>query len=90
MGFFSALEATCHALLAAGGAHLRAMQVESEEGEEGGEIQCATIMRTNMRLMTHTVQSMPCGAAHGWATLTVNWASVTPRLRPTYCTRCSG
>ena len=79
-GFFSALEATCRALLAAGGAHPRATQVESE-GEEGGEIQRATVVRTNMRLTTHTVQSMLCGAAHGWTTLTANRASVKAMLR---------
>lgn len=53
------------------------MQVESGEGEEGGKIQCVIVTQTNMRLMTHMVQSMPCGMVHGWTMLTVNWASVS-------------
>ena len=53
------------------------MQVESEEGEEGGKIQCVTVTWINMRLMTYMVQSMPCGIVHGWTMLTVNWASVS-------------
>ena len=87
-GFFSALEATCRSLLAAGGVpqqQPRAMEMETEvtnEGEgEGGEIQRATVVRANMRLTTHTVQSMLCGAAHGWTTLTANRASVKAMLR---------
>ena len=88
-GFFSALEATCRSLLAAGGVpqqHLRAMEVESKvanEGEGGGgdEIQRATVVRANARLTMHTVQSMLCGAAHGWTTLTANRASVKTMLR---------
>ncbi|KAI0251838.1 hypothetical protein BJV78DRAFT_392591 [Lactifluus subvellereus] len=91
-GFFDALEATCRELLAAGGApHPRAPEPEiagpgENEGEgagEGGEIQIrrASVVRTNARLTTHTVQSMRCGAARGWTTLTANRASVKAILR---------
>jgi hypothetical protein len=62
------------------------MKMESEvadegEGGGGGEIQRATVVRSNVRLTTHTVQSMLCGAAHGWTTLTANRASVKAMLR---------
>lgn len=87
-GFFSALEATCRALLAAGGVpHRRATEsgvtgADEDEGEgEGGEIQRVSVVRTNARLTTHTVQSMLYGAAHGWTTLTANRASVKAILR---------
>jgi len=82
--FFSALEATCRALLAVGGApHPRSTESEvmgADEGE-GGEIQRASVVRTNARLTTHTVQSMLYGAARGWTTLTANRASVKAILR---------
>jgi len=85
-GFFSALEATCHALLAAGGVpHRRAAESEvpgaDEDEGESGEIQRVSVVRTNARLTTHTVQSMLYGAAHGWTTLTANRASVKAILR---------
>ena len=87
-GFFSALEATCRALLAAGSVpHRRASEsevtgaAEDEDEDEGGEIQRVSVMRTNARLTTHTVQSMLYGAAHGWTTLTANRASVKAILR---------
>lgn len=85
-GFFSALEATCHALLAAGSVpHRRASESEvtgaDEDEDESGEIQRVSVMRTNARLTTHTVQSMLYGAAHGWTTLTANRASVKAMLR---------
>ena len=85
-GFFGALEATCRALLVAGGApHPRATMVSDEiagEGEgEGSEIQRASVVRANSRLTTHTVQSMLCGAACGQTTLTANRASVRAMLR---------
>jgi hypothetical protein len=85
-GFFSALEATCRALLAAGSVpDRRATESEvtgaDEDGGEGGEIQRVSVVRTNARLTTHTVQSMLYGAAHGWTTLTANRASVKAILR---------
>lgn len=85
-GFFSGLEATCRALLAAGSVpDRRATESEvtgtDEDGGEGGEIQRVSVMRTNARLTTHTVQSMLYGAAHGWTTLTANRASVKAILR---------
>jgi hypothetical protein len=67
-GFFSALEATCRALLASGSA-------------PDGELQRAAVVRTNGRLTMHTVQSMLCGAVRGWTTLTANRASVKAVLR---------
>jgi hypothetical protein len=86
---FNALEATCRTLLAAGGMphshpHVLESEVagERERGGEGeGEIQRASVVRTNARLTTHTVQSMLCGAARGWTTLTANRASVKVMLR---------
>ncbi len=79
--FFSALEATCRALLAAGGVpHPRALESEVATEREG-DIQRASVVRTNARLTTHTVQSMLCGAARGWTTLTANRASVKVILR---------
>jgi hypothetical protein len=87
-GFFSALEATCRALLEAGGVPPRRATesevagADEDEGEgEGGEIQRVSVVRTNARLTTHTVQSMLYGAAHGWTTLTANRASVKAMLR---------
>jgi len=78
-GFFGALEATCRALLAAGGApHPRVPEAEIV-GE--GEIQRASVVRTKVRLTTHTAQSMLCGAARGWTTLTANRASVKVMLK---------
>jgi len=87
--FFNALEATCRTLLAAGGMpHPRVLESkvagERERGGEGegeGEIRRASVVRTNVRLTTHTVQSMLCGAARGWTTLTANRASVKVMLR---------
>jgi hypothetical protein len=77
--FFGALGATCRALLAASGApHPRVPEAEVV-GE--GEIQRASVVRTNVRLTTHTVQSMLCGAARGWTTLTANRASVKVILK---------
>jgi hypothetical protein len=86
-GFFSALETTCHALLAkpvAPHPHAVPLAVESEivgEGEGEGEIQRASVVRTNARLTTHTVQSILCGASRGWTTLTANRASVKAIMR---------
>jgi hypothetical protein len=82
-GFFGALEATCRALLAAGGApHPRALEPEvAGEGDREGDIRRAPVVRTNVRLTTHTVQSMLCGATRGWTTLTANRASVKVMLR---------
>ena len=70
-GFFSALEATCRALLASGSV------------PPDGELQRAAVVvvRTNGRLTVHTVQSMLCGAVRGWTTLTANRASVKAVLR---------
>ncbi|KAH9988072.1 hypothetical protein BJV74DRAFT_773566 [Russula compacta] len=80
-GFYSALEATCHALLAAGDMpHPRALESEVT-GEGGGEIRRASVVRTNIRLTTHTAQSLLSGAARGWTTLTANRASVKVMLR---------
>jgi hypothetical protein len=56
------------------------MGADEDEGE-GGEIQRVSVIRTNARLTTHTVQSMLYGAAHGWTTLTANRASVKAILR---------
>jgi hypothetical protein len=76
-GFFSALETTCHALLMADDApHPGAL-----EPAVAGDIHRAPVVRTNVRLTTHTVQSMLCGAARGWTTLTANRASVKVMLR---------
>jgi hypothetical protein len=82
-GFFNALEATCRALVAPHPhASPVAVQVAGEELEqEEGEIQRASVLRTNSRLTTHTVQSMLCGAARGWTTLTANRTSVRAILR---------
>lgn len=85
-GFFSALEATCRALLAAGSVpHRRASESgvtgADEDEDEGGEIQRVSVMRTNARLTAHTVQSMLYGASHGWTTLTANRTSVKAILR---------
>lgn len=81
-GFFSALEATCRALLAAGGVpQRRATEFEVAGAGESGEIQRASVVRANARLTTHTVESMLYGAAHGWTTLTANRASVKAMLR---------
>ena len=71
-GFFSALEATCRALLASGSA---------PEAAGDGELQRAAVVRTNGRLTVHTVQSMLYGAMRGWTTLTANRASVKAVLR---------
>jgi len=81
--FLNALEATCRTLLAAGGMpHPRLLESEVASEREGeGEIQRASVVRTNVRLTTHTVQSMLCGAARGWTTLTANRASVKVMLR---------
>jgi hypothetical protein len=57
------------------------MESEVEGESEGGEIQRAPVVRTNVRITTHTVQSMLCGAANGWTTLTANRASVKAMLR---------
>ena len=70
--FFSALEATCRALLASG---------STPEAPGDGELQRAAVVRTNGRLTVHTVQSMLCGAVRGWTTLTANRASVKAVLR---------
>ena len=83
-GFFSALEVTCRALLAADGIPNRRAtesEVAGADKGEGGEIQRVSVVRTNARLTTHTVQSMLHGAAHGWTTLTANRASVKAILR---------
>lgn len=85
-GFFSALEATCRALLAAGGVPpRRATESEvtgaDEDEGEGSEIQRVSVVRTNARLTMHTVQSMLYGAMHGWTTLTANRTSVKAMLR---------
>ena len=74
-GFFSALEATCRALLASGSS----AAPEASSGD--GELQRAAVVRTNGRLTVHTVQSMLCGAVRGWTTLTANRASVKAVLR---------
>jgi hypothetical protein len=80
-GFFNALEAACRALLAAGGApHPRTLEAEVA-GEREGDIQRAPVVRTNVRVTTHTAQSMLCGATRGWTTLTANRASVKVMLR---------
>ena len=82
-GFFHALEATCRALLAPH-PHVSPVTIEvaGEELEpEEGETQRASVLRTNARLTTHTVQSMLCGAARGWTTLTANRTSVRAILR---------
>jgi hypothetical protein len=85
-GFCSALEATCRALLADGGVPLRRATesdvagADEDEGE-GGEVKRVSVVRTNARLTTHTVQSMLYGAAHGWTTLTANRTSVKAILR---------
>ncbi|KAH9030503.1 hypothetical protein EDB85DRAFT_2074286 [Lactarius pseudohatsudake] len=73
-GFFSALEATCRALLASGSA-------PTPEEACDGELQRAAVVRTNGRLTVHTVQSMLSGAVRGWTTLTANRASVKAVLR---------
>lgn len=85
-GLFSALEATCRALLADGGVPLRRATESDvagagEDEGEGGEIERVSVVRTNPRLTTHTVQSMLYGAAHGWTTLTANRTSVKTLLR---------
>jgi hypothetical protein len=81
-GFFSALETTCRALLAAGGApHPRTMESGVAGESEAGEVQRASVVRANVRLTTHTVQSVLCGAANGWTTITANRASVKAMLR---------
>ena len=81
-GFFSALHATCHALLATGGVpHRRVAESEVAGAGEGGEIQRASVVRTNARLTTHTVRSILYGAAQGCTTLTANRASVKTLLR---------
>jgi hypothetical protein len=80
-GFFSALEATCRALLVP---HPRALPLAVEPeiaGEGEDEDQRAPAGRTNPRRTAHTVQSMLCGAAHGWTTLTANRTSVKAILR---------
>ncbi|KAI9438196.1 hypothetical protein H4582DRAFT_2111648 [Lactarius indigo] len=74
--FFSALEATCRALLASG---FTPSSAPEEAGD--GELQRAAVVRTNGRLTVHTVQSMLCGAVRGWTTLTANRASVKAVLR---------
>lgn len=81
--FLNALEATCRTLLAAGGMpHPRVLESEVASERKGeGEIQRASVVRTNVRLTTHTVQSMLCGAVRGWTTLTANRASVKVMLR---------
>jgi hypothetical protein len=81
--FMNALEATCRTLLAEGGMpHRRVLESEVASEREGeGEILRASVVRTNVRLTTHTVQSMLCGAARGWTTLTANRASVKVMLR---------
>ena len=73
-GFFSALEATCRALLASGSA-------SAPDSASDGEIQRAAVVRTNGRLTVHTVQSMLCGTVRGWTTLTANRSSVKAVLR---------
>ncbi|KAH9958097.1 hypothetical protein BGW80DRAFT_1377489 [Lactifluus volemus] len=78
-GFFNALEATCRALLVPH-PHASPVEVAGEERAEG-EIQRVSVLRTNSRLTTHTVQSMLCGAARGWTTLTANRTSVRAILR---------
>jgi hypothetical protein len=75
-GFFSALEATCRALLASGSAPAPATEAGAD-----GELQRAAVVRTNGRLTVHTVQSMLCGAVRGWTTLTANRSSVKAVLR---------
>ena len=60
--------------------HSRALESEVA-AEREGDIQRASVVRTNARLTTHTVQSMLCGAARGWTTLTANRASVKVMLR---------
>lgn len=75
-GFFSALEATCRALLATGSA-----PASVPEAATDGELQRAAVVRTNGRLTVHTVQSMLCGAVRGWTTLTANRSSVKAVLR---------
>jgi hypothetical protein len=61
------------------------LESESEptggEREGGGDIRRASVVRAHVRLTTHTVQSMLCGAARGWTTLTANRASVKVVLR---------
>ncbi len=76
VGFFSALEATCRALLASGPA-----PAPSPEGTGNGELPRAAVVRMNGRLTLHTVQSMQCGATRGWTTLTANRSSVKAVLR---------
>jgi len=89
-GFFSALEVTCRALLAAGGAlHPRELEAEGA-GKREGDIQRAPVVRTNVQLTTHTVQSMLCGATRGWTTLTANRASVKVMVREMMKTRGHG
>ena len=46
-----------------------------------GEIQRAPVMKTNQRLTVHTVDTLLCGAARGWTTLTSNRLSVREILK---------
>ncbi|KAJ7747928.1 hypothetical protein DFH07DRAFT_830594 [Mycena maculata] len=50
----------------------------------------ATVTRANARLTAHTVQSMLCGAARGWTTLTANKTSVKALLREIKAARVAG
>ncbi|THH12600.1 hypothetical protein EW146_g7546 [Bondarzewia mesenterica] len=50
-------------------------------GDLEGEIQRATVMRANVKLTVHTVQSLLWGATRGWTTLTANRGSVRAMMR---------
>jgi len=55
-----------------------------------GEIRRAAVTKANPRLTTHTVQSMLCGAAFGWTTLTANRSGVRSILREVQAAKISG
>ena len=50
-------------------------------GDDGGEIQRATVTKANPKLTAHTVESLLEGARRGWTTLTANKHSVKEILK---------
>jgi hypothetical protein len=82
--FFRMLQQTCRALLADEPVpDARTSADPGPDADNASEIGRAAVTSVNSKLTAHTVQSMLCGAARGWTTLTANRGSVRTVLKET-------
>ncbi|KAH9854602.1 hypothetical protein C2E23DRAFT_726166 [Lenzites betulinus] len=88
--FFALLSRTCRHILSQeslsaeeqSSVSIHSAEVGADHRTTGDEhIERAAVTKANPRLTEHTVQSLLCGAAHGWTTLTANKSSVKAILR---------